>query len=154
MEPRHREDGHLSNLRLVLRQHRPHHLAQLCTARGAIDTGNTGQWLFSLDALKQQELRRERGHDATVDLRGHVTPTMAAVLNVQWQNSNWDIALRGNQVGRTRAWLPGAECPEKQREQNHCMNPRQLRWNLHLARRLGRAWSPRWTCTTCSTRNR
>lgn len=62
---------------------------------------------------------------------------MAAVLNVQWQNSNWDIALRGNQVGRTRAWLPGAECPQRQIEQNHCMNPRQLRWNLHLARRLG-----------------
>ncbi|TGS14202.1 TonB-dependent receptor, partial [Mesorhizobium sp. M1C.F.Ca.ET.187.01.1.1] len=102
-----------------------------------IDTGSTGQWLFSLDALKQQALRRERGQDATVDLRGHVTPTMAAVLNVQWQNSSWDIALRGNQVGRTRAWLPGAECPEEQREQNHCMNPRQLRWNLHLARRLG-----------------
>ncbi|TGU14647.1 hypothetical protein, partial [Mesorhizobium sp. M2D.F.Ca.ET.153.01.1.1] len=56
-----------------------------------IDTGSTGQWLFSLDALKQQALRRERGQDATVDLRGHVTPTIAAVLNVQWQNSRWDI---------------------------------------------------------------
>ncbi|MBH1368326.1 TonB-dependent receptor [Stenotrophomonas maltophilia] len=132
------EDGHLSNLRLSF-DNIGRTTSRNFVLRGEyhIDTGSTGQWLFSLDALKQQELRRERGHDATVDLRGHVTPTMAAVLNVQWQNSNWDIALRGNQVGRTRAWLPGAECPEEQREQNHCMNPRQLRWNLHLARRLG-----------------
>ncbi|HDS1123479.1 TPA: TonB-dependent receptor [Stenotrophomonas maltophilia] len=102
-----------------------------------IDTGSNGQWLFSLDALKQQELRRQVDHEPAIDLRGHVTPETAAVLNVQWQNSHWDIALRGNQVGRTRAWLPGAECPQDQVELNHCMNPRQLRWNLHLARRLG-----------------
>ena len=72
-----------------------------------------------------------------MDLRGHATPAMAAILTVQWQNTAWDVALRGNQVGRTRAWLPGAECPDDQREMNHCMNPRQLRWNLHMARRLG-----------------
>jgi iron complex outermembrane receptor protein len=102
-----------------------------------VDTDDTGQWLFSLDALKQQALRRERGQDGSVDLRGHATPAMAAILTVQWQNTAWDVALRGNQVGRTRAWLPGAECPDDQREMNHCMNPRQLRWNLHMARRLG-----------------
>lgn len=132
------EDGRLYNLRLSF-DNIGRTTSRNLVLRGEyhIDTRSTGQWLFSVDALKQQELRRERGHEATVDLRGHVTPAMAAVLNVQWQNSNWDIALRGNQVGRTRAWLPGAECPEEQREQNHCMNPRQLRWNLHLARRLG-----------------
>jgi hypothetical protein len=131
------EDGNLSSLRLSF-DNIGRTTSRNWVLRGEyrVDTGSTGQWLFSLDALKQQELRRRRDHEP-VDLRGHVTPEMAAVLNVQWQNSNWDIALRGNQVGRTRAWLPGAECPQEQIEQNHCMNPRQLRWNLHLARRLG-----------------
>ncbi|HEL3158368.1 TPA: TonB-dependent receptor [Stenotrophomonas maltophilia] len=132
------EDGHLSSLRLSF-DNIGRTTSRNWVLRGEyrIDSGSDGQWLFSLDALKQQELRRRRDHEAAVDLRGHVTPELAAVLNVQWQNSNWDIALRGNQVGRTRAWLPGAECPQDQVEQNHCMNPRQLRWNLHLARRLG-----------------
>ncbi len=132
------EDGHLSSLRLSF-DNIGRTTSRNWVLRGEyrIDSGSNGQWLLSLDALKQQELRRRRDHEAAVDLRGHVTPELAAVLNVQWQNSNWDIALRGNQVGRTRAWLPGAECPQDQVEQNHCMNPRQLRWNLHLARRLG-----------------
>ncbi|PTA73650.1 MULTISPECIES: TonB-dependent receptor [unclassified Stenotrophomonas] len=132
------EDGHLRSLRLSF-DNIGRTTSRNWVMRGEyrIDAGGNGQWLFSLDALKQQALRRDRGQDAAVDLRGHVTPTTAAVLNVQWQNSNWDVALRGNQVGRTRAWLPGAECPDDQRELNHCMNPRQLRWNLHLARRLG-----------------
>ncbi|HGM7299525.1 TPA: TonB-dependent receptor [Stenotrophomonas maltophilia] len=132
------EDGNVSSLRLSF-DNIGRTTSRNWVLRGEyrVDTGSTGQWLFSLDALKQQELRRRRDHEPAIDLRGHVTPEMAAVLNVQWQNSNWDIALRGNQVGRTRAWLPGAECPQRQIEQNHCMNPRQLRWNLHLARRLG-----------------
>ncbi len=132
------EDGHLGSLRLSF-DNIGRTTSRNWVLRGEyrIDSGSNGQWLFSLDALKQQELLRRRDHEAAVDLRGHVTPELAAVLNVQWQNSNWDIALRGNQIGRTRAWLPGAECPQKQVGRNHCMNPRQLRWNLHLARRLG-----------------
>lgn len=132
------DEGNLSSLRLSF-DNIGRTTSRNWVLRGEyrIDAGSDGQWLFSLDALKQQELRRRRDHEPAIDLRGHVTPGMAAVLNVQWQNSNWDIALRGNQVGRTRAWLPGAECPQDQIEQNHCMNPRQLRWNLHLARRLG-----------------
>ncbi|MNN46022.1 hypothetical protein D3C81_1603810 [compost metagenome] len=101
-----------------------------------MDTGRNGQWLFSLDALKQQELRRDRGHGESVDLRGHATPANAGILNVQWQNPSWDIALRGNRVGRTRAWLAGEACAQEQHDQRRCMNPAQLRWNLHLARRL------------------
>lgn len=102
-----------------------------------IDTGDNGQWLFSLDGLRQQELRRRRAHDEPVDLRGHATPTVAGILGVQWQNPAWDIALRGNRVGRTRAWLAGERCPDEQRERQQCMNPAQLRWNLHMARRFG-----------------
>jgi len=102
-----------------------------------IDAGRDGQWLFSLDALKQQELRRDRAHGPSVDLRGHATPEVAGILNVQWQNPSWDIALRGNRVGRTRAWLAGEDCPQDQREERRCMNPAQLRWNLHVARKLG-----------------
>jgi len=132
------EDGQLRSLRLSF-DNIGRTTSRNWVLRGEyrIDAGSNGQWLFSLDALKQQELRRRRDHEPAVDLRGHVTPEIAAVLNVQWQNSNWDIALRGNQTGRTRAWLPGAECPQEQIELSHCMNPRQLRWNLHLARRLG-----------------
>ena len=132
------EDGRLESLRLSF-DNIGRTTSRNWVLRGEyrVDAGGNGQWLFSLDALKQQELRRRRDHGPAIDLRGHATPAMAAVMNVQWQNSNWDIALRGNRVGRTRAWLPGAECPQEQIEQNHCMNPRQLRWNLHLARRLG-----------------
>lgn len=101
-----------------------------------IDAGRNGQWLFSLDALKQQELRRDRSHEAAVDLRGHATPATAGIVNVQWQNPSWDVALRGNRVGRTRAWLAGEDCPQEQQDQRRCMNPAQLRWNLHVARRL------------------
>ncbi|AWH24673.1 TonB-dependent receptor [Stenotrophomonas sp. YAU14D1_LEIMI4_1] len=101
-----------------------------------IDSGANGQWQFALDALKQQELKRERSHEAAVDLRGHATPERTAILTVQWQNPNWDIALRGNRVGRMRAWLAGETCPDEQRGEGHCMNPAQLRWNLHVARRL------------------
>lgn len=101
-----------------------------------IDAGSNGQWLFSLDGLAQQELRRDRSHGTSVDLRGHATPARAGILNVQWQNPNWDIAVRGNRVGRTRAWLAGEDCPQQQRDQRRCMNPAQLRWNLHVARRL------------------
>lgn len=101
-----------------------------------VDAGRDGQWLFSLDGLKQQELRRDRAHGPSVDLRGHATPEVAGILNVQWQNPSWDIALRGNRVGRTRAWLAGEDCPQDQREERRCMNPAQLRWNLHVARKL------------------
>lgn len=101
-----------------------------------IDAGRDGQWLFALDGLKQQELRRDRSHDGSVDLRGHVTPTTAGILTVQWQNPTWDIALRGNRVGRTRAWLAGEDCTQQQHDQRRCMNPAQLRWNLHVARKL------------------
>lgn len=100
------------------------------------DTFARGQWRLTLDALKQQELRRFRQGE-TVDLRGHATPSLAAVLTTQWQSARWDIALRGNYVGRTRAWLPGASCPEPQQAQGRCNNPDQLRWNLHLGRQLG-----------------
>lgn len=132
------EDGKLRSLRLSFDNiGRTTSRNWVLRAEYRIDTGSTGQWMFSLDALEQQELRRRRDHEPAIDLRGHVTPQRAAVLNVQWQNSSWDVALRGNQVGRTRAWLPGAECPPEQIARNHCMNPRQLRWNLHLARRLG-----------------
>lgn len=101
-----------------------------------IDTGRDGQWLFSLDALKQQTLRRDRAHGESIDLRGHATPALAGIINVQWQNPAWDIALRGNRVGRTRAWLAGEDCPQAQHEAHRCMNPAQLRWNLHVARKL------------------
>ncbi|HDS0949962.1 TPA: TonB-dependent receptor [Stenotrophomonas maltophilia] len=101
-----------------------------------VDAGRDGQWLFSLDGLKQQELRRDRAHGPSVDLRGHATPEVAGILNMQWQNPSWDIALRGNRVGRTRAWLAGEDCPQDQREERRCMNPAQLRWNLHVARKL------------------
>lgn len=132
------EDGKLRSLRLSFDNiGRTTSRNWVLRAEYRIDTGSNGQWMFSLDALEQQELRRRRDHEPAIDLRGHVTPQRAAVLNVQWQNSSWDVALRGNQVGRTRAWLPGAECPPDQIARNHCMNPRQLRWNLHLARRLG-----------------
>ncbi|WP_294987492.1 TonB-dependent receptor [uncultured Stenotrophomonas sp.] len=132
------EDGKLRSLRLSFDNiGRTTSRNWVLRAEYRIDTGSNGQWMFSLDALEQQELRRRRDHEPAIDLRGHVTPQRAAVLNVQWQNSSWDVALRGNLVGRTRAWLPGAECPPDQIARNHCMNPRQLRWNLHLARRLG-----------------
>ena len=101
-----------------------------------IDAGRDGQWLFSLDGLKQQELRRDRAHGQAVDLRGHATPTFAGIVNVQWQNPSWDIALRGNRIGRTRAWLAGEDCPQQQHDDRRCMNPAQLRWNLHVARKL------------------
>ncbi|WMJ68328.1 TonB-dependent receptor [Stenotrophomonas sp. 24(2023)] len=103
-----------------------------------LDTRSTGQWRFSLDALKQQTLERRRDHGDTVDLRGHGAPTRAAVLAAQWQNDHWDIALRGNYTGRTRAWEAGTTCRPDQHEQQRCMNPDQVRWNLHLARQLGR----------------
>nr|WP_153164483.1 TonB-dependent receptor [Stenotrophomonas nematodicola] len=96
-----------------------------------------GPWRVSLDALRQQTLRRHRAHGETVDLRGHATPTLSAVLTTQWQGDRWDLALRANYVGRTRAWLPGDACPATQREQGRCHNPDQLRWNLHVGRQLG-----------------
>lgn len=96
-----------------------------------------GQWRLSLDALQQQELRRFRAQGEVVDLRGHATPRHAAVLGTQWQNPRWDIAVRANYTGRTRAWLPGAPCPPAQHAQRRCNNPDQLQWNLHLGRQLG-----------------
>lgn len=72
-----------------------------------------------------------------MDLRGHGAPTRAAVLTAQWQNVHWDIALRGNYTGRTRAWEAGTGCSPDQHDQQRCMNPDQVRWNLHLARQLG-----------------
>ena len=101
------------------------------------DTRAHGQWKLTLDALKQQQLRRSREHGATLDLRGHVTPALVGVFSTQWQNPRWDIALRANYVGRTRAWLPGETCATLQHEQGRCINPAQLRWNLHLGRQLG-----------------
>lgn len=109
--------------------------------RGTYQVGDAqaarGQWTLGVDALVQQELRRERRHEPAVDLRGHATPQRAGVMTAQWQNRRWDVALRGNYVGRTRAWLPGAACTAEQRARKQCMNPSQLRWNLHLARQLG-----------------
>lgn len=101
------------------------------------DTRAHGQWRLSLDALKQQQLRRSREHGPTLDLRGHATPALAGVFTTQWQNPRWDIALRANYEGRTRAWLPGETCTARQHEQGRCINPAQLRWNLHLGRQLG-----------------
>jgi len=131
------EQGRLRDLRLSF-DNIGHTTSRNWVLRGEyrVDTGRNGQWLFSLDALKQQELRRDRGHGESVDLRGHATPANAGILNVQWQNPSWDIALRGNRVGRTRAWLAGEACAQEQHDQGRCMNPAQLRWNLHLARRL------------------
>ncbi|MCC7635984.1 TonB-dependent receptor [Stenotrophomonas rhizophila] len=100
-------------------------------------TGADGQWQLSLDALRQQVLRRFRAHGGAVDLRGHATPRHAAVFGTQWQNPHWDIAVRANYVGRTRAWLPGQACPPLQHEQQRCSNPDRLYWNLHLGRQLG-----------------
>lgn len=96
-----------------------------------------GQWRFSLDAL-QQQLRRFRRQDEPLDLRGHSTPALAAVLSTQWQNEQWNIGLSGNYIGRTRVWLPGMSCKETQRKQGRCRNPDQLLWNVHLARSLGK----------------
>ena len=148
------DDGYLSSLRLSF-DNIGRTTSRNWVLRGEyrIDSGSNGQWLFSLDALKQQELRRRRDHGAAVDLRGHVTPELAAVLNAQWQNSNWDVALRGNQVGRTRAGCRGRMPAGSGRtEPLHESAPVALEPARHAA--SARASSRRWTCTTCSTRNR
>ena len=97
-----------------------------------------GQWRFSLDAIHQQALRRrERASGRWIDLRGHATPGMAGTAALHWQGTHWGSALHARYAGSTRAWQPGAACPSTQRGDGKCSNPAQLRWNLHLDRRIG-----------------
>lgn len=98
----------------------------------------SGQWRLSLDAIHQQQLRRQRhGSGQWTELRGHATPATTAAATVQRQGRQWDVALQTHYTGSTRAWLPDTACPPAQRDIGHCNNPAQLRWNLHLERPLG-----------------
>jgi hypothetical protein len=148
------EDGNLSSLRLSF-DNIGRTTSRNWVLRGEyrIDTGSTGQWLFSLDALKQQELRRRRDHEPAMDLRGHVTPRWP-----RCSTCNGRTATGTSPCAATRWAAPAPGCPARSARRaaraEPLHEPAQLRWNLHLARRLGRASSPRWTCTTCSTRNR
>ncbi|HBN53104.1 MAG TPA: TonB-dependent receptor, partial [Stenotrophomonas sp.] len=103
-----------------------------------LHAAGAGQWRFSLDAIHQQALRRrERAGDRWIDLRGHATPGTAATASLQWQGARWGTALHARYAGSTRAWQAGAACPAPQRGNGQCSNPAQLRWNLHLDRRIG-----------------
>jgi len=97
-----------------------------------------GQWRLSLDAIHQQTLRRrERASGRWIDLRGHATPGTAATASLQWQGARWGTTLHARYAGSTRAWPADGTCPALQRGRRHCSNPAQLRWNLHLDRRIG-----------------
>ena len=97
-----------------------------------------GLWRLSLDAIQQQQLRRQRhGSGQWTNLRGYATPATAATATVQWQGRQWDTALQAFYTGSTRAWQPDATCPFEQSGIGHCSNPAQLRWNLHLERPVG-----------------
>jgi len=101
-------------------------------------TATSGLWRFSLDAIQQQQLRRQRhGSGQWTNLRGHATPATAVTATVQWQGRQWDTALQAFYTGSTRAWQPEAACPPAQSGIGHCSNPAQLRWNLHLERPIG-----------------
>ncbi|KAF1055461.1 MAG: Vitamin B12 transporter BtuB [Stenotrophomonas maltophilia] len=132
------DDGRLRRLRLYF-DNIGHTVSRNWVLRGEyhIDTASRGQWRFALDALQQQTLERRRRQGETLDLRGYASPNHAAVLTAQWQNDRWDIALRGNYTGRTRAWEPGTTCSAAQQALKRCMNPDHVRWNLRLARQLG-----------------
>ena len=101
-------------------------------------TSAAGQWRLSLDALHQQTLRRrERAGGRWIDLRGHATPGTAANASLHWQGARWGSALHARYAGSTRAWPAAGNCPAAQRGNDQCSNPAQLRWNLHLDRRIG-----------------
>jgi len=107
-----------------------------------LHAAGAGQWRLSLDAIHQQTLRRrERVGGRWIDLRGHATPGTAATASLQWQGTRWGSALHARYTGSTHAWQPGGACPAPQRGNGQCSNPAQLRWNLHLDRRIG----PRFT---------
>lgn len=98
---------------------------------------SVSQWQLSLDAIHQRQLRRQdHANGQWIDLRGHATPAIAAAATLQRQGPRWGSALHARYTGSTRAWQPGSACPAWQRG-NHCSNPAQLRWDLHLERRLG-----------------
>ena len=98
---------------------------------------NANQWRLTLDAIAQQQLRRQRhGSGQWTELRGHNTPATTAAFTVQRQGQQWDVALQTRYTSSTRAWQPGTTCPTAQRNTNHCSNPAQLRWNLHMERPL------------------
>jgi outer membrane receptor protein involved in Fe transport len=101
-------------------------------------TSAAGQWRLSLDAVHQQTLRRrERAGGRWIDLRGHATPGTAANASLHWQGARWGSALHARYAASTRAWPAAGSCPAAQRGNDQCSNPAQLRWNLHLDRRIG-----------------
>lgn len=89
------------------------------------DTAGHGQWRVTLDALKQQALKRYR--HGSIGLGSNARPTLAAVLTTQWQCTGWDVAVRANHLGSIRM---------RANENDLFAAPAQMRWNLHVRRQL------------------
>lgn len=77
------------------------------------DTAGPGQWRITLDALKQQALKRTRDGDDSLGPGNPPTLPLAMVLTTQWQLTRWDLAVRANYVGA-------------------------INWTMHLRRQLAK----------------
>lgn len=100
------------------------------------DTAGRGQLWVTLDAVKQQALKRYRHGGDPGALGGQTTASVATALTTQWQSIRWDIAVRANYRGGIRGWSNGNDPSAAQVREGHRAPPAHVRWNVHVRRQL------------------